>query len=110
MPGEVSVPGEIPWRCDDPRRTMKFMRNRVIRTGGIVALLAPACLDAQVVRGRVIQGDSTGVPGVVVLLQHPDGRVAARALSLDRGEYRIVAPAAGDYSLRTLRIGFRPAS
>ncbi|MEO8620987.1 MAG: carboxypeptidase regulatory-like domain-containing protein [bacterium] len=71
--------------------------------------LCPAMLLAQSIRGTVVaQGDSAAIPGAVVLLVNRADSVVARALTNDRGEYRVVAPAAGTYRLRTLRIGFRP--
>jgi hypothetical protein len=48
------------------------------------------------------------VAGVVVLLVDGASRVTARALSDERGEFRVSASTAGSYRVRTLRIGFRP--
>jgi len=50
------------------------------------------------------------VSGVVVLLVDRGDTAVARALSNERGEFRLVAPTAGSYLVRTLRIGFRPAT
>jgi hypothetical protein len=44
----------------------------------------------------------------VVLLVDGRDSVVARALTNQRGEYRIAAPAAGAYRERTLHIGYRP--
>lgn len=63
---------------------------------------------AQAVRGMVVDASERPVAGVVVQLLKNDS-TAVRALSNARGEYRIVAPAAGAYRLRALRIGFRPS-
>jgi carboxypeptidase family protein/TonB-dependent receptor-like protein len=72
-------------------------------------LLIPALASAQSIRGVVVgPADSVGVPGAVVLLLDPSGGVAARALTNERGEFRLAAPAAGPYLLRTMRIGSRP--
>lgn len=69
---------------------------------------APQQLRAQVVQGQVV--DSTSrlpvARGFVVLLD-PLGNEVARALSSGEGEYRLRAPTAGRYQLRSERIGFR---
>lgn len=63
---------------------------------------------AQSIRGIVVDPADRPVSGVVVLLVDSAAHVAARALSNERGEFRLAAPQAGAYRLRTLRIGFRP--
>jgi hypothetical protein len=74
----------------------------------LVTLAAP--LDAQFVRGRVLaSGDSTPVPGVVVQLARTSNLVVAQTLSDARGAFILRAPAAGEYRVRALRIGFRPS-
>lgn len=70
------------------------------------ALAAPA--GAQTIRGTLVDHADAPVPGVLVLLIDSANSVAARALSNESGEFRTVAPTAGVYRLRTLRIGFRP--
>jgi hypothetical protein len=70
-----------------------------------------AFVGAQVVRGTVVRpGNDIGISGVVVLLIDASGQVVARSLTNERGEYRVAASAAGVYRIRTLRIGFRPAT
>jgi carboxypeptidase family protein len=65
---------------------------------------------AQTLRGKAVQpSDGAGVPGVLVLLVDESGSVRTRALTNRDGEYRLRAPAAGTYEVRTLRIGFHPA-
>ena len=72
-------------------------------------LLAPMVLPGQAIRGTIVSGrDSTAVPGVVVLLVDQRDSVVSRALTNERGEYRLTAAAPGAYRVRTLRIGFRP--
>lgn len=85
-------------------------RVRITAALWLVTVLAPALVaHAQRVRGTVVRPtDGAGLPGVVVLLLDDAGSVAGRALTNERGEYRIVAPAAGTYRERTLRIGYRP--
>ncbi|MFI5228188.1 MAG: carboxypeptidase regulatory-like domain-containing protein [Gemmatimonadales bacterium] len=67
---------------------------------------------AQTVRGLVVDAAANPVPGVVVLLVDTTARgsVAARALTNDRGEFRLAAGVVGSYRIRTMRIGYRPVS
>ena len=75
------------------------------------AALPPAIAGAQTIRGTVVDRvDSIPISGVVVLLLDADGGVTARALTNERGEYRLSAAGAGVYRVRTLRIGFRPVT
>ena len=83
--------------------------RRSIVTCSIVALLLPIAASAQTVRGVVADAGDQPVPGVVVLLVDSTSRVAARAVSDARGEFRVTADRAGTYRLRTLRIGYRPS-
>lgn len=72
--------------------------------------LVPSTLAAQSARGVVVDAAQTPVAGVLVLLLDDAAREVARALTNERGEYRIVAPGAGTYRIRTMRIGFRPTT
>ena len=73
------------------------------------AALAAPLARAQSVRGTVVRpADGAGIPGVVVLLIDSRDSVVARALTNERGEYRVTARSAGTYRERTLRIGYRP--
>ena len=85
-----------------------FCRNWL--TAIAISTLAPALAGAQVVRGVVTDSTNRPISGVVVMLVDATSQSRARALSDERGEFRIAAPAAGTYSLRTLRIGFRPTT
>jgi len=77
----------------------------------LLALHLPLAARAQSVRGRAMQPpDTTGIPGVLVFLVDSAGGVAARALTNERGEYRIAAPRAGVYRMQTLRIGYQPGA
>lgn len=79
-------------------------------TAATLAGLAPSLAGAQVVRGVVTDSTNRPISGVVVLLLDASSQSRARALSDERGEFRISAPGAGTYSLRTQRIGFRPTT
>ncbi|MEO5568966.1 MAG: carboxypeptidase regulatory-like domain-containing protein, partial [Gemmatimonadaceae bacterium] len=74
---------------------------------GFLALGSADIVNAQSVRGVVTDGMAP-VPGVVVILLDGSGKEAVRAFTNEQGEYRITAPRAGEYRVRTLRIGFRP--
>lgn len=75
-----------------------------------LSALAPTLAVAQVVRGEVTDSTNRPISGVVVMLVDARSQPRARALTDASGEFRITAPAAGTYSLRTLRIGFRPVT
>ncbi|MBL0169608.1 MAG: carboxypeptidase regulatory-like domain-containing protein [Gemmatimonadaceae bacterium] len=75
---------------------------------GVLVALLPRAAQGQVVRGTVVDATARVVSGAVVALVDSTQTVVARALTDDRGEYRVVAPRAGSYRLRTLRIGFQP--
>jgi protocatechuate 3,4-dioxygenase beta subunit len=62
---------------------------------------------AQTVRGSVVAAGDQPVSGVVVILVDAGAREVGRALTNERGEYRLTAPRPGSYRLRTLRIGFQ---
>lgn len=76
------------------------------------ALLAglPAALSAQTIRGTVVDATARGVSGVVVLMVDSASNVVARGLSNTRGDFSVAAARAGNYTLRTMRIGFRPTT
>ena len=78
------------------------------RAAALLLLLAAPGVRAQTVRGLVVDGAASPVPGVVVLLVDSSAGIAARALTNDHGEYRLTARAAGTYRIRTMRIGYRP--
>ncbi len=73
----------------------------------ISGLFCAATAGAQAVRGVVVDRADVPVQGVVVQILDASSRVAGRALTNERGEFR-VALAAGTYRIHTLRIGFRP--
>jgi hypothetical protein len=75
-----------------------------------LAALTPVFASAQVVRGVVTDSANRPISGVVVMLLDATSRSRARALSDERGEFRIAAPTSGAYSLRTMRIGYRPTT
>lgn len=78
---------------------------------GIALLSLPSVSQAQVIRGQVVRADdSSGMAAVVVQLLDAAGAVVARTMSDERGQYRLVAPSPGLHRIRTLRIGFRPAT
>jgi hypothetical protein len=86
--------------------------TRVTYARLIIAALSalPAPTGAQVVRGLVVGPDATPVGGVVVSLMDSTSNPVGRALTDDRGEFRLRALRAGTYRIGTLRIGFQPGS
>lgn len=72
------------------------------------ALVVASPLQAQVVRGTVVDATEHPISGVVVALLDSAQAIVARALTDDAGEYRLLAPRPGTYRLRTLRVGYQP--
>jgi len=50
------------------------------------------------------------VPGAIVMLVGGDGSIAGRAVSKEDGSFSVSTPRDGSYSIRVLRIGFRPTT
>lgn len=86
------------------------MRSHRLLTAAFVTLGAAPMARAQTVAGVVADSAGTPVPGVVVLMLDSASNPAARALTNDRGEYRVATPRPATYRLQTLRIGFRPST
>jgi hypothetical protein len=75
----------------------------------IASALAGAPLAAQVVTGVVVQRDSvTAVASVIVAAVDAQGASVVRTLTSQRGEFVLRLPSSERYSLRVLRIGYRP--
>lgn len=70
----------------------------------------PVALSAQTLRGIVVDQLDRPLAGVVLELTDTTTRVVVRTLSNERGEFRLTAPSAGRYRIRSARIGFRPVS
>lgn len=73
------------------------MRRSIIAGIATAAILiaAPTFAAAQTLRGAVTDAGGRPMAGVVVALLDPSAREVARVLSTERGEYRLMAPAAG---------------
>jgi hypothetical protein len=68
----------------------------------------PSALEAQTVRGTLTAaGSRERINGGIVALLDDGGRVVTAAMSDDSGSYELRAPAAGRYTLRVERVGFR---
>ena len=76
----------------------------------IVPLLLSGAAKAQTIQGVVVDVAERPITGAVVLLLDSTAATAARSLTNQRGEFRLTAPRAGIYRVRTLRIGFRPVT
>ena len=86
--------------------------HRLLAVVGAAAVLAaaPGSLAGQIVRGVVADISDRPVAGIIVALVDASSREIARALTNERGEYRLSAPADGAYRIRTMRIGFRSST
>jgi hypothetical protein len=91
------------------RNDVMSMMRMVVRAVAAIGLI-PLAAGAQSVRGVVVDRDDRPVSGVVVLLLDSASNPVARALSNDRGEFRIAGARGGSYRVRTMRIGFRPVT
>ena len=76
-------------------------------TLALAALIVAPPAWAQSARG-VVTDHGSPLANVVVALVDSTSREVGRALTSDRGEFRLTAPRAGTYRIRTLRIGFMP--
>ncbi len=89
--------------------TMGQAIRRVLCVATVVAWATSA--DAQAIRGTVLQADSSSrAPGVIVVASDERGQVVARTLSTDVGDFDLQLPGAGKYTVRLLRVGFRPTA
>ena len=70
---------------------------------------AAGSVRAQGLRGAVFQPDSaTPAAGIVVVAADDRGDVVSRTLSQENGDFNMRVPGAGRYTLRLLRVGYRP--
>lgn len=86
---------------------MKIQRTLVT---GLISLFCATAARGQAIRGVVVDATDRPVPGVVVFLLDSTSNVVSRALSSQSGSFRVAGPRAGTYRVRTMRIGFRPAT
>lgn len=79
------------------------------RLCAVVVACATATAHAQSLRGTVFQPDSaTRAAGIVVVAADERGDAVARTLSQENGDFDMRVPGAGRYTLRLLRVGYRP--
>jgi hypothetical protein len=84
------------------------VRRAVFIAATLTAILASHA-SSQTIAGTVVQSDrTTPVRGAVVVATDEHGQ-GTRALSANAGTFLLRLPHAGRYSLRVLRIGFRPS-
>ncbi|MCC6241545.1 MAG: carboxypeptidase regulatory-like domain-containing protein [Gemmatimonadaceae bacterium] len=90
-------------------RLQRLSRFVAVAAGVAYATLANTSLDAQQLRGTVVQADgATPVGGVIVVIEGSAGERAYRALTDERGVFVLSLSRAGQYSGRALRIGYQP--
>ncbi|HYA35222.1 MAG TPA: TonB-dependent receptor, partial [Candidatus Binataceae bacterium] len=87
----------------------------VLLLGGAFALTANVAFAGSKPANTSVSGsvvDSLGHPiaGATVVLSRPDGHEAARATTDENGLFRVTNLAAGVYSVRVGKTGFKPAS
>lgn len=84
----------------------------MLRAAFVALVLTLSALNtaaAQAIRGRVIAaGTQVPLAGAIVQARTSDGTVAASTLASERGAFALTTLADGTYTLRVLRIGFRP--
>src|SRR5689334_15890787 len=96
-------------RSFDGGQLRTLERASIVRVIGALSLVGAGQLAAQVVRGTVSLPDSTTpLPGAIVTATDVRGAATARALTGARGDFTLRLPAPGQYTLKVLRIGFRP--
>lgn len=71
---------------------------------------AAARANAQTIVGSVVDQTQRPVAGVLVLMLDSASNAVARALTSERGTFRVATPRAGTYRLRTMRIGYKPTT
>jgi hypothetical protein len=76
----------------------------------LLFLAFPALLDAQVVRGRLLDPErNTPLPGGSVTLVSADSQAVAQGITDGAGIFDLMAPAAGSYFLMGMAPGYEPA-
>jgi len=75
---------------------------------GLLTVAPAPSAEAQSVRGTVRDAGGVPVPGVVVQAVDTAGAIVGRSLSNAQGEFLVALREPGSYTIRTLRIGFRP--
>jgi len=92
--------------------TRRWVPSRLlVMSCAALLLAAPRGLRGQVIGGRVTaKADGAAVAGAIVSLADSTGRVLTTKLANDAGLYTLTAPAAGRYTVRVERVGFRSAA
>lgn len=87
-----------------------FWRGLAVAASLAVTVTQAASQSGHVIRGNVTLGVPAAIPisGVMIEISDRTGTVVARTLSRELGKFDAVLPDTGTYSLRALRIGFRP--
>lgn len=85
-------------------------RGRVARIIALcVALFAAGPLDAQTVRGVLVDDVARPVPGAIVALVYPGGQRDKGTMTDARGQFTLIAALPGRYTVRAERTGYRTA-
>ena len=90
---------------------MRLLGRRVFFCALVASLaLSARTASGQDVRGVVLDRADAPIAGAIVMLLDARAIVTARALTNESGEFRIAPAQPGRYRIRTIRIGFRPAT
>lgn len=106
IPSGLTLPKPGVYRHSMPMRR----RSRLPAQIALVGALLPLAAAAQSIRGVVVDPGGVPVAGVVVQALDTLNTITARALTNDRGEFLVAMGRAGTYTVRTLRIGFKPVT
>lgn len=100
-----------------PELIARIAGARTIAQGAVAAstlvvTATPRALEAQSVRGTVVQSDSTSAASglVALLIGAANDSTFARAVTSSRGAFLLRAPRAGAYRVRVLRLGQAPTT
>ncbi len=86
-------------------------RHLVARTviGASIAVASTSGLAAQALRGQALQvGTSTGLANATIVVRDAAATIVARVGSGSDGQFFLRLPAAGEYQIQVIRIGFVP--
>lgn len=85
--------------------------RRILFTLGLLALSLPSAMDAQSIRGRLLDAESGAAiaSGTLILLSE-DSVPVGNALTDSSGAFLLTAPRSGAYRLQAQRIGYRTSA
>jgi hypothetical protein len=88
--------------------TLCFLAAFCLLSSTFTALAQPVLAQGAVIRGLVTMSDGTTRASGVIIMAEGGDTTRPRALTNRRGEYSMHVRAPGRYSIRALRVGFKP--